>query len=321
MPQAPDAGHHNGTQPPPLRVSRVLHAQRETVFKAWSTAEAVKQWFSPATFTVPHAKVEMRVGGAFDVCMRAPTGEEHWTRGTFVEVTPHSRLVIDMHATDSAGKQLFRAYTEIEFSDALGGTQMDVVQTYSFIDPSIAAPMVAGASEGWRTTLDKLEQEVVRMSGGSETNERSVVHAMFTLERTYEAPIARVWQALTDAATKQKWFAGPPDRWTLLERHMDVRPGGRERLKGRWEGGVASTFDAIYHDVIPNRRLIYSYEMHLGNKKISVSLATMELQPAGAKTTLKVTEQGAFLDGYDDAGSRQQGTGHLLDALGASLQD
>jgi uncharacterized protein YndB with AHSA1/START domain len=102
---------------------------------------------------------------------------------------------------------------------------------------------------------------------------------------------------------------------------MDVRPGGRERLKGRWEGGVASTFDAIYHDVIPNRRLIYSYEMHLGDKKISVSLATMELQPAGAKTTLKVTEQGAFLDGYDDAGSRQQGTGHLLDALGASLQD
>ena len=34
-----------------------------------------------------------------------------------------------------------------------------------------------------------------------------------------------------------------------------------------------------------------------------------------------VTEQGAFLDGYDDAGSREQGTGLLLDALGASLVD
>jgi hypothetical protein len=34
-----------------------------------------------------------------------------------------------------------------------------------------------------------------------------------------------------------------------------------------------------------------------------------------------VTEQGAFLDGYDDAGSREDGTSHLLDALGASLKD
>jgi hypothetical protein len=62
--------------------------------------------------------------------------------------------------------------------------------------------------------------------------------------------------------------------------------------------------------------------MHQGDKKISVSLATWELAPADAqKTILKVTEQGAFLDGYDDAGSREQGTGHLLDALGKSLLD
>ncbi len=34
---------------------------------------------------------------------------------------PHTRLVIDMLVTDSAGKKLFRAYTEVDFSDALGG--------------------------------------------------------------------------------------------------------------------------------------------------------------------------------------------------------
>jgi hypothetical protein len=52
-----------------------------------------------------------------------------------------------------------------------------------------------------------------------------------------------------------------------------------------------------------------------------VSLATLQLKAAGGKTTLMVTEQGAFLDGYDDAGSREHGTSHLLDALGASLKD
>ena len=34
-----------------------------------------------------------------------------------------------------------------------------------------------------------------------------------------------------------------------------------------------------------------------------------------------VTEQCAFLDGYDDSGSREHGTGHILEALGASLKD
>jgi uncharacterized protein YndB with AHSA1/START domain len=305
---------------PPLRLSRTLHAPRATVFKAWSSAEHVKRWFCPETFTVPAAEVEMRVGGAFNVCMRSPTGEVHWTRGNFVEVTPTTRLVIDMHAADNAGRKLFRAYTEVDFADTLGGTRMDVVQTYTIIDPA-AARMISGAPEGWRSTLEKLEKEVVRMQGGAYTGARSVVHATFHLKRTYDAPVARVWRALTDESAKQKWFGGSPGQWELLERHMDVRVGGRERLRGRWQAGVVSTFDAIYHDVIPDERLVYSYEMHLDDKKISVSLATMQLKADGAKTTLTVTEQGAFLDGYDDAGSRERGTGHLLDALGASLKD
>jgi uncharacterized protein YndB with AHSA1/START domain len=308
-------------QPPPLKVSRVFHARRETVFRAWSAAEHVKAWFSPETYTVPEAVVEMRVGGPFDVCMRSPGGERHWTRGTFVEVTPPSRLVIEMRTTDAAGAPLFRARTEVDFTDVVGGTRMDVLQTYDFIDPAIAAPMVAGAAEGWRTTLDKLERVVAALQGGSDIGDHSVVHATFHLERTYDAPVERVWRALTDPAAKQKWFAGAAGSWELIERHMDVRAGGAERLKGRWESGLVTCFDAVYHDVIPNQRLVYTYEMRLDETKISVSLATMQLKADGARTTLLVTEQGAFLDGYDDAGSREQGTAQLLEALGASLAD
>ncbi len=307
--------------PPPLRLSRVLPARRETVFKAWSTSEHIKQWFSPETCTVPRAKVEMRVGGPFDYDMTLPWGEEHRIRGVFVEVAPFTRLVIDMQVLDEKDKPLFRARTEVDLSDALGGTKMEVTQIYTIIDPAMAASMVAGAREGWRTTLDKLETLVVRMQGGAEADSRSVVHATFDLKRTYDAPVGRVWKALTDEGAKQTWFGGTPGQWELLERHMDVRPGGRERLKGRWGGGVVSSFDAVYYDVIENERLVYAYEMHLGERKISVSLATMQLKAEGAKTTLSVTEQGAFLDGYDDAGSREHGTSLLLDRLAASLKD
>lgn len=310
-----DAANRQSVQ---LKLSRVFHAKRETVFKAWSTADHVKRWFAPEPCTVPQAKVDMRVGGPFDLTMRLPKGEEHVIRGTFVEVVPHRRLVIDMHVSDGAGKELFRALTELDFADLSGGTRMDVVQTYTILDPA-AAQMLTGAPQGWQSTLDNLEKEAFRMEGRADSGVRSVVHGTFSLARTYDASVARVWRALTHPQAKQKWFAGTPGKWEMLERHMDVRVGGSERLKGRWESGMVTTFDATYHDVVENERLVYSYVMHLGDQKISVSLATLQLQAEGSKTTLKVTEQGAFLDGYDDGSSREHGTGFLLDALGASL--
>jgi uncharacterized protein YndB with AHSA1/START domain len=153
----------------------------------------------------------------------------------------------------------------------------------------------------------------------SNSSPRSVVHATFCIERTYPASSAQVFEALTNPAAKAKWFTGG-NGYTLLAREMDVRPGGREHVKGRWKTGVVSTFDALYHDVIADERIVYAYEMHLDDRKISVSLATLELKPAGTGTRLVMTEQGAFLDGYDDAGSREHGSNLLLDALGNSLK-
>jgi uncharacterized protein YndB with AHSA1/START domain len=306
-------------QPATLRISRIFHAPREIVFRAWSTADHIRRWFAPSECTVPEAEVDMRPGGIFEARMCGPDGIDHWSRGKFVEVIPHDRLVLDLNVSDGNGRALFRAYTEVNFADVIGGTRVDITQTHTFADPAEAAWAVALAPQGWSQTLDKLEAELTRMWNKSEMK-RSAVHAVFTIERTYDSPPEHVFRAFSDVTAKNRWFSGEEGRWQLLEREMDFRPGGRERLKGRWEGGVASTFDAIYHDIVPSERIIYSYEMHLGDRKISVSLATIELQALDShRTKLKVTEQGVFLDGYEDAGSREIGTGFLLDRLGASL--
>ena len=306
-------------QPAPLRISRRFSASREAVFNAWGSADHVKRWFSPKAYAVSDANVEMRVGGPFEVCMRGPDGVDHWSRGIFAEVSPFDRLVLDIHAVDADGNPLFRAYTEVSFTDVEGGTRIDILQTYTFLNPALAAPMVEGAPVGWDETLDKLAEEVARMHGDAPVP-RSVTHATLRLERIYDAPVARVFEALSDEAAKSKWFRGIEGRWELLERHMDFRVGGHEKLKGKWDSGAVSTFEAIYHDIIPDQRIVYTYEMHIDAKKISVSLATMELKYLAAhSTSLIVTEQGAFLDGHDDGGSRERGTSFLLDQLGASL--
>ena len=124
-----------------------------------------------------------------------------------------------------------------------------------------------------------------------------------------------MFRALSDQAAKARWFEGG-EGWVVLERDMDVRPGGRERLQGRWASGMVTTFDAVYFDVVPNQRLVYGYEMRLDDRKISVSLATIELRPRATGTRFTITEQGAFLDGYDDAGSREHGTGPCFGSIG-----
>jgi uncharacterized protein YndB with AHSA1/START domain len=300
-----------------LVVARIFPASRELVFQAWSSAEHLQRWFCPAGYSVPQAKVEFRVGGAFEICMRSPQGQDHWSKGRFTEIVRNSRLVIDMQALDADERPLFRAYTVVSFEEQRGGsTRLEVTQTYTQFDVR-AQPMIEGAAQGWGETLDRLEQEVIRIRQSAPAS-RSVVYGTFSIERTFAVSRATVFKALTDPAAKAKWFGGG-NGYTLLAREMDARPGGREHVQGRWESGVVSTFDALYYDVVPDERLVYSYEMHLNERKISVSLATFEFKPAGASTRLILTEQGAFLDGYDDAGSREQGSNFLLDALGATL--
>jgi uncharacterized protein YndB with AHSA1/START domain len=150
-------------------------------------------------------------------------------------------------------------------------------------------------------------------------SERSATHGAFTLERVYDAAPGRVFKAWADPTIKARWFVGPSD-WQLLERSIDFRVGGKERLSGRKGSGVVSTFDAVYHDIVPDQRIIYCYDMRLDEAHISASLATVVLAPAGGGTRLTFTEQAVFLDGYDDSGSRERGTRILLEQLGGELQ-
>lgn len=150
--------------------------------------------------------------------------------------------------------------------------------------------------------------------------ERSAAHATFVIERTYDdVPPARVFAAWASIEAKSRWFIGP-EGWTEIERTQDFRVGGSERLRGRWAGGTVSTFDAHYEDIVPDQRIVYAYSMHIDDRRISVSLATIEIKPSGRGTRLVLTEQGVFLDGYDDNGSRERGTNVLLDQFGAALK-
>jgi uncharacterized protein YndB with AHSA1/START domain len=149
--------------------------------------------------------------------------------------------------------------------------------------------------------------------------ERSTVHDTFTIDRHFDARPARVFQAFADPAAKALWFAGPPET-KQEDVAFDFREGGHETVVTVMGDGNRFGFYATYTDIVPDERIVYTYEMTMGGRRISVSVATVELRPAaGGGTDLRVVEQGVYLDGLDKPELRRDGTEQLLSALGQSL--
>lgn len=146
--------------------------------------------------------------------------------------------------------------------------------------------------------------------------ERSVKHATFTIERTYPASPKRVFSAWSQPAAKLRWSSCHEG----ATHELDFRVGGQELYRGGPPGGPIYTNNTRYQDIVPDQRIVFTYEMRRDDTRISVSVVTVEFEPSGAGTRMTFTEQGAFLDGHDAPAHREHGTKVALDELGKALQ-
>lgn len=149
--------------------------------------------------------------------------------------------------------------------------------------------------------------------------ERSVQHGGFTIRRRYDAPPARVFKAWADPAARLVWGA-PGDDWELAEARFDFRVGGIETSRFGPPGDAIYRNETRYADIVPDRRIVFSYTIDRGGTRISASLSTVELLPDGDGTRLVFTEQAVFLDGGDQPEIREGGWREILDKLDAFLR-
>jgi uncharacterized protein YndB with AHSA1/START domain len=146
-----------------LVITRVFHAPRSLVFKAWTEPERLMRWWAPKGCTTPYCTVDLRPGGKFHYCMRVPEGREIWALGVYREVVVPERIVYIDSFADAEGNPVSPKHygmsdshpaemlVTVLFSDHEGGTKVTLRHS---IPESVEER--TGTEQGWNEMLDRL---------------------------------------------------------------------------------------------------------------------------------------------------------------------
>lgn len=138
---------------PELTMERIFEAPKELVFDCWTQPEHMEKWLFPKDFTVPFSQSDIRTGGAYRSCLRAPDGADNWVGGTYREVSPHDRIVFTHAWQDEAGNAEHETVVTITLEDiGAGRTRMIFHQRFFLSEASRD-----GHAAGWKEAFDNLE--------------------------------------------------------------------------------------------------------------------------------------------------------------------
>jgi uncharacterized protein YndB with AHSA1/START domain len=142
-----------------ILITRDFDAPRHLVYKAWTTPELIKRWWSGDHGTVTHAEVDLRVGGSWRYVMTANQGFEVAFHGEYREIVPNERIV----STEVfEGMPDAPALTTNTFTEKDGRTTLTLLVEHSsqvFRD----AHVNSGMEDGMQESMDHLEEVAISL--------------------------------------------------------------------------------------------------------------------------------------------------------------
>lgn len=91
-----------------FQIARTFDAPVERVWDAWSSDDALKQWFGPKGCPITQSSMHFHAGGHYHYGIQMPDGSELWGRWTFLEITPPERINFAFSFSDATGEQITR---------------------------------------------------------------------------------------------------------------------------------------------------------------------------------------------------------------------
>ena len=305
--------------------TRVVNAPRDLVFKAWSSAEHLANWWGPNGFSTTTSKMEFKPGGEWRFVMHGPDGRDYKNLITYVDIRV-PELISYRHGDDQPdGGAPIRFETLVTFEVQGAKTLVTLRARFESKAERDRVAKLYGAEEGGRQTLG-------RLAAFAEETLSNVTP--FTIARTFDAPRDLVWTMHTEARHLERWW-GPKGCKLSVER-LEFRPGGLFHYAMRYSTGAEMWGRFFYRELDPPTRMVYFSSF--ANAKGGIARAPFGPVPYELQNTVTLTEKDgrttlsihtlpfgadgdeiAFFDQLRDTNSLAQGFGGTLDQLAAYL--
>ncbi|HEY5196726.1 MAG TPA: SRPBCC family protein [Solirubrobacteraceae bacterium] len=136
-----------------ILITREFDAPRHQVFKAWTTPELLRRWWTAGCGEMTVADVDLRVGGVWRYAMVATDGLESAFHGEYREIVPNE-LIVSTEVYEGAPDA--EAVTRVSFTEADGRTLVTILVTHATRQARDAH--VSGMEVGLQQALDLLGQ-------------------------------------------------------------------------------------------------------------------------------------------------------------------
>jgi uncharacterized protein YndB with AHSA1/START domain len=228
-----------------ITIMRTFDSPRELVFKAWTEAERLAQWWGPDGFSIASAESDPRVGGSLQLVMRGPDGIDLPMSASYREIIPPELLVVESTWVGTDGLPLLEAKHTVQFADREGRTEITLRAEARALVPDAIARL-GGMRAGWNQSLQCLDDV---LTGSAD---RQLV-----VSRLFPAPPDRVFEMWTKREHVGKWWG--PTGFSITVDQMDVRPGGTWRFTMHGPDGTDYPNSIVYDEVDPPERLVYTH--------------------------------------------------------------
>lgn len=271
-------------------LTRVFDAPRMRVWRAWTDPALVVKWWGPNGFTTTTERHDFRVGGGWKYVMHGPDGKDYANSSVYLEIVEGERLVY-RHGGAGEDKPGVSFVSTVTLEDAGGPGRTRVTLRMKFPSAENKAMVVReyGAEEGGKQHLARLSEFLGSMEAGQSRP--------FTIARTFDASLDRVWRAWTDPVRLAQWWG--PKGVTSTMKTFELKPGGVWHCKLEGPGYPAMWGKYVFREVTPKSRLVFvvSFSDETGKLvKHPMSadwpleiLSTIDFAEAGGKTTINVT--------------------------------
>ena len=247
-------------------ITREYDAPRELVWLACTQSNHVAQWWGPRGFSASACQWDAQPGNIIHVVMRGPDGMEYPMGGQFHEVNPPEKLVTTTGPLDARGHLMFEFRHTLTLQENNGKTTLTMRSRLMKVTDPDSARFINGFEAGMNQSLERLA---------------SVLDAMpFSIEQFLNAPVDRVWRAVTTPVEMSRWF--------FDMNHFKPEIGAEFDFTVKHEGHTYEHLCRVTA-LIPRQKIAYSwrYNGHKGE-----SLVTFELFAEGTGTRFRLTHEG-----------------------------